>query len=79
MATAVMPVRIALKAWRTDRGMTQAQLSELSGVHQPTISLIEAGRAKMVSLDVIERLCKALQIQPGQLFEEAPAKRRKGK
>lgn len=39
-----LPMNLRLKAARVEAGLTQAQLSELSGVPQPNISNIEKGR-----------------------------------
>ena len=44
---------------RTQRGMTQVQLSEQTGIHQPNIVRIEAGRYA-ANLDTLERIAKAL-------------------
>lgn len=44
---------------RMQKGMTQVQLSEATGVHQPNIARIEAGRYA-ANLDTLERIAKAL-------------------
>lgn len=70
MATSMMPVRLNLYEWRTLRGLTQAELSATAGVRKATISEIENGHAKSVSFDVLERLARALDVHPGQLFTD---------
>jgi transcriptional regulator with XRE-family HTH domain len=70
MATSVMPLRLNLKEWRTLRGLTQAELAKKAGVTQPTISDIETGVSKSVTFDVLERLARALDVHPGQLFTD---------
>lgn len=47
--------------------MTQERLAELSSLHVTYISAVENGR-RNVSLAVVERLCKALEIDPALMF-----------
>lgn len=54
---------------RKDRKMSQEMLAELSGLNRPYISGIEQGK-RNVSLEVIESLAKALEIQIKDFFEE---------
>ncbi len=61
------PVEIRLRDVRKDKGLTQVQLAEEAGIHQSVISRIEAGTTA-VSLDILERLCEALDCEPGDLI-----------
>ena len=61
------PVEIRLREVRTAAGLTQVQLAELAGLDQGQISRIEAD-ATMISLDVLDRLCRALKCQPGDIL-----------
>lgn len=70
MATAVMPVRVYLKDERKRQGLSQSQLSTMSGVRKATISEIENGHAKSVSFDVLDRLARALGVHAATLFLE---------
>ena len=65
-----MALRINLREWRELRGMTQAALSTKAGIRQATISQIENGHSKSVSLVVLERLGRALEIHASQLFTD---------
>jgi transcriptional regulator with XRE-family HTH domain len=47
---------------RTSRGMTQAQLAEVSGISQPNISAFERGR-RTPTLEVLNRLVVACGYQ----------------
>lgn len=49
-----------IKALRLKRGMTQDQIERLTGIDQGHISLIENGRRRRVSADVMVRLARAL-------------------
>ncbi|TAG18372.1 MAG: XRE family transcriptional regulator [Cytophagia bacterium] len=48
---------------RDQRGITQEQLSVLSGINQAHISRIESGKNKP-TMPTVFRLCKALEIDP---------------
>ena len=54
------------------REMTQMQLSIETGIRQPTISAMCTGKAKHIPVDVLNKLCKALNCQPGGLLEYRP-------
>jgi transcriptional regulator with XRE-family HTH domain len=52
---------------RRRNGMSQEQLAHAARIHQVTVSLIENGR-RAVTLTTLERLAKALHIQPADLI-----------
>jgi putative transcriptional regulator len=49
-------------------------LSDLAGVRQATISALETGKQQRIDLPVLDRLCAALDVEPGQLLEREPDK-----
>ncbi len=51
-----------------DRNLTGAKLSEMSGVAQSTITKLR--RNEVVQTDVIEKICAALDCQPGDIMEQ---------
>lgn len=59
---------MTLKAARERKKWTQEQLAEASGVTQGTISLLELGRTQTPTWDVVARLCKALDVEPEDVF-----------
>ena len=61
------PVEIRLKEVRQATELTQAQLAEKTGLDQGHISRIEKGTGQ-ISLDVLDRLCKALKCEPGDIL-----------
>jgi DNA-binding Xre family transcriptional regulator len=64
--------RIRLKELREARGWTQLELAERAGIRQATISEMETGRVRRVGLDTLDRLARALKVQPGELLELVP-------
>jgi putative transcriptional regulator len=78
MAAIVTPIRITLKDARENAELTQTELAKLAGVHQRVISEMETGKTKQVRLETFERLCRALELEPGDLLElDPPARKRR--
>ena len=57
-----------LKALREQRGLTQEQLSEKSGVSRTYLARLETGRQDP-TLSTLEKLAKALGVKVGRLLE----------
>lgn len=60
---------------REMRGLNQTQLATLVGTSQPTISKIEKGTANP-TLEMINRIAKALKVHPSALFKLDPLRQR---
>ncbi|MEK4433098.1 helix-turn-helix transcriptional regulator [Paenibacillus sp. FSL M7-0802] len=63
-----------LKKKRKEKGWTQLELSEKSGVPQPTISQIEKGNRKYPTHENIRKLAKALEVDIRELEDESEDK-----
>ncbi len=61
------PVKIRLREIRIRAGLTQVELAKRARMDQADISRIEKG-AKAISLDVLDRLCRALKCEPGDIL-----------
>lgn len=68
-------IKSNLKVLLAQRGMTQTQLSELTGIRQPTISAIALGTQKQYPTNVLDRICKVLNCQVGDILEYKGEKR----
>ena len=53
----------------------QKDLAEKTGVRPSTISALCTGAAKHVPVDVLDKICEALNCQPGDLMEYIPTQR----
>ena len=62
------PVEIRLLEQRKVAGLSQEQLAEMVAMAQADISRIETGKTTAISLDVLDRLCRALKCQPGDIL-----------
>jgi putative transcriptional regulator len=55
------------------RRMTLTELSEKIGITLANLSILKTGKARAVRFSTLEAICEALQCQPGDLLEFAPA------
>ncbi len=51
------------------RKMSVTQLSQQVGITMANISILKNGRAKAVKLETLDRICRVLDCQPGDLLE----------
>jgi putative transcriptional regulator len=72
------PISVTLRQARENAGLTQTQLADKANVRQATISELESGKTRRVDLDILDRLCQALGVEPGDLLERE-GKRRRGR
>lgn len=63
-----MPIVITLDVVMAKRKIRSRELAAIVGITQANLSLMKNGKIKGIKLDTIERLCKALDCQPGDLF-----------
>ena len=56
-----------IKSTRTEKGLSQEKLAELTGLHRTYIGAVERGE-KNISTKNIEKIAKALAIQPYKLL-----------
>lgn len=51
------------------RKMSVTELSQRVGITMANISILKNGKAKAVKVDTLNKICKALQCQPGDILE----------
>jgi transcriptional regulator with XRE-family HTH domain len=62
------PVRLRVREWRDLREMSQIELAEKAGIRQATLSAIESGTTTRIDLEILDRLAKALGVDPAMLI-----------
>ena len=70
----MLPLGHTLYLWRLEKGLTQEELSHLSGISRPNLSAVEQG-ARDVTVQTARRLARALGIGAGVLVEGVPPRR----
>lgn len=51
------------------RKMSITELSEKVGITMANISILKNGKAKAIKLETLDKICKALDCQPGDILE----------
>ena len=54
--------------------LTKKALSDITGIRPNTVSLLWQGTIKRLDMDHLDKLCAALNCQPGELLEFIPNK-----
>jgi putative transcriptional regulator len=64
-----MPIVVNLDVMLAKRKMRLGTLAEAVGITPQNLSVLKTGRAKAIRFSTLEKLCEALECQPGDLFE----------
>lgn len=64
-----MGIIVNLDVMLAKRKMSVTELSERVGITMANISNLKTGKAKAVRFSTLEAICKALDCQPGDIFE----------
>jgi putative transcriptional regulator len=64
-----MAIIVNLDVMLAKRKMTSLELSQRVGITQANLSILKTGKAKAVRMHTMDRICRELKCQPGDLFE----------
>ncbi len=64
-----MSIRINLDVMLARRKMSVTELSSKIGITMANISILKNGRARAIRFETLERICRALDCQPGDILE----------
>jgi putative transcriptional regulator len=67
-----MAIQIHVSEWLGKRKMTQKDLAELTNIRPATIHAYYYEKVVRIEVDQINRICKALNCQPGDLLTYTP-------
>lgn len=67
-----MAIIINIDVMLAKRKMSVTELSGRVGITMANISILKNGKAKAVKLDTLNKICRALDCQPGDLLEYVP-------
>ncbi|WP_040299994.1 helix-turn-helix domain-containing protein [Arcticibacter svalbardensis] len=68
-----MSIIINLDVMMAKRKMSLNRLSELTNITLSNLSIFKQGKIKAVRLSTLDAICKALDCQPGDIFEYQPS------
>lgn len=54
------------------RKMSVTELSERVGITMANISILKNGKAKAIRIETLDKICRALDCQPGDILEWVP-------
>lgn len=54
------------------RKMSVTELSEKVGITMANISILKNGKAKAIKIETLNKICEALDCQPGDILEFRP-------
>ena len=64
-----MPIEVKLDMMLLKRKMMLKELSESVGISVTNLSLLKTGRVKGVKFSTLDKICRELDCQPGDLLE----------
>ena len=67
-----MAIQINVDVMLARRKMSVTELSEKVGITMANISILKNGKAKAIKLDTLNKICRALDCQPGDILEYLP-------
>lgn len=65
-------IKIHLSRILGERRISQRKLADAANVRPATINAIYNETLKRLDIDILNRICKTLEIQPGELIEYIP-------
>lgn len=67
-----MPIRVRLDVVMAERQIRGRALAEEIGITEQNLSLLKSGKIRGIRFETLEKLCQALDCQPGDLLEWIP-------
>jgi len=67
-----VPILVNLDVMMARRKIRGRDLAARIGITEQNLSLLKSGKVKGVRFDTLDRLCAALECQPGDLLEYRP-------
>jgi len=64
-----MSIIIRLDVAMAKHKMRSKELAEIIGISEQNLSLLKNGKVKGIRMETLEKICRALDCQPGDLLE----------
>lgn len=69
-----MRIVINLDVMMAKRKISSNELAEKIGITPANLSVLKTGKAKAVRFSTLEKICEALECQPGDILEYDPTR-----
>ena len=67
-----MAIIVNLDVMLARRKMRSKELAEQIGITEQNVSLLKSGKVRGVRFETLEKICQALDCQPGDILEYRP-------
>ena len=67
-----MPIIVRLDVQLALKKMKSKELAKVIGITEQNLSLLRSGKVKGVRFETLEKICAALECQPGDILEFSP-------
>jgi putative transcriptional regulator len=67
-----MPIIVNLDIMLARRKMRSRELAAIVGITEANLSILKSGKVRGVRFETLEKICLALNCQPGDLLEYRP-------
>ena len=67
-----MAIIVNVDVMLAKRKMSVTELSEKVGITMANISILKNGKAKAIRIETLDKICRALDCQPGDILEFDP-------
>jgi putative transcriptional regulator len=67
-----VPIIVNLDVMLAKRKMRSKELAERIGITEQNVSLLKSSKVRGVRFETLERICKVLACQPGDILEYRP-------
>lgn len=67
-----MAIIVNLDVMLARRKMRSKELAERIGITEQNVSLLKSGKVKGIRFETLEKICAALDCQPGDILEYRP-------
>ncbi len=64
-----MPIIVNLDVMMAKRKISSNELAERVGITAANLSILKTGKAKAVRFSTLDKICQALDCQPGDILE----------
>lgn len=62
-------IEVKLKELLSSRGMSPDRLVDAANITRPTVNSLLAGTSKRIEFETLEKLCRALKCEPGDIIK----------